>query len=92
VKLHAAEQAAKDTPERHSVDQANWPPAGQEVAIDAEEQRWESGVASFAFGEDAEVLEDRGGITDERQSPAKAVTKAEYGHSHVAHRSWQSLL
>jgi hypothetical protein len=62
VKLNAADSAAKNTPERPLTDQANWRSAGQDVAIDPEEQRWENGVASFAFGEDVEVWEDREGI------------------------------
>ena len=62
VKLNAADSAAKNTPEQHLTDQADWRPAGQDVAVDAEEQRWESRVASFAFGEDVEVREDRGGF------------------------------
>jgi hypothetical protein len=61
VELHAAE-VAKNTPEQSLTDQANWRSAGQDVAIDPEEQRWENGVASFAFGEDVEVWEDREGI------------------------------
>lgn len=62
VKLNAADSAAKKTPEQHLTVQANWRPAGQDVAIDAEEQRWESGLASFTFGEDVEVREDLGGF------------------------------
>ena len=62
VKLQAAGLAPNNTPEQHLTDQANWRPAGQDVTIDAEEQRWKNGVASFAFGEDAEVREDREGI------------------------------
>jgi hypothetical protein len=54
VELQIAEVATGEAPE-HLADQMNWRPAGEEVSLDSEEQRWLSEVESLALGEDVEL-------------------------------------